>query len=53
MTGLILMIEASGVLVTDDGIEKQSCRAEITVSEMKWIYDEGNDEMLVEYYTRK
>lgn len=45
--------EASGVLVTDDGIEKQSCRAEITVSEMKWIYDEGNDEMLVEYYTRK
>ena len=45
--------EASGVLVTDDGIEKQSCRAEITVSEMKWIYDDGNDEMLVEYYTRK
>ena len=45
--------EASGVLETDDGIEKQSCRAEITVSEMKWIYDEGNDEMLVEYYTRK
>ena len=45
--------EASGVLVTDDGIEKQSCRAEITVLEMKWIYDEGNDEMLVEYYTRK
>ena len=29
------------------------CGAEITVSEMKWIYDEGNDEMLVEYYTRK
>ena len=27
--------------------------AEITVSEMKWIYDEGDDEMLVEYYTRK
>ena len=45
--------EASGVLVSDAGIEKQSCRAEITVSEMKWIYDEGNDEMLVEYYTRK
>ena len=27
--------EASGVLVTDDGIEKQSCRAEITVSDRK------------------
>ena len=51
--GTYSYVEASGVLVTDDGIEKQSCRAEITVSEMKWIYDEGNDEMLVEYYTRK
>ena len=25
----------------------------ILMMEMKWIYDEGNDEMLVEYYTRK
>ena len=34
---------ADGVLVTDDGIEKQSCRAEITVSEMKWIYLADSD----------
>ena len=29
------------------------CLTEITVSTMKWIYDEGDGEVLVEYYSRK
>ena len=33
--------EMSGVLTTDDGVNEQTCLTEITVSTMKWIYDEG------------
>ena len=43
----------SGVLTTDDGVNEQTCLTEITVSTMKWIYDEGDGEVLVEYYSRK
>ena len=43
----------SGVLPTDDGVNEQTCLTEITVSTMKWIYDEGDGEVLVEYYSRK
>ena len=45
--------EMSGVLTTDDGVNEQTCLTEITVSTMKWIYDEGDGEVLVEYYSRK
>ena len=45
--------EMSGVLTTDDGVNEQTCLTEITVSTMKWIYDEGVGEVLVEYYSRK
>ena len=45
--------EMSGVLTTDDGVNEQTCPTEITVSTMKWIYDEGDGEVLVEYYSRK
>ena len=41
------------MLTTNDGMNKQTCLAKITVSTMKWIYDEGNNEELIEYYTRK
>ena len=34
--------EMSGVLTTDDGVNEQTCLTEITVSTMKWIYDEGD-----------
>lgn len=45
--------EMSSVLTMDDGGNKQTCLARITVSTMKWIYDEGNKEELIEYYVRK
>ena len=45
--------EMSGVLTTDDRVNEQTCLTEITVSTMKWIYDEGDGEVLVEYYSRK
>ena len=45
--------EMSGVLTTDDGVNEQTCLTEITVSTMKWIYDDGDGEVLVEYYSRK
>lgn len=45
--------EMSGVLTTDDGVNEQTCLTEITVSTMKWIYDKGDGEVLVEYYSRK
>ena len=45
--------EMSGVLTTDDGVNEQTCLTEITVSTMKWIYEEGDGEVLVEYYSRK
>ena len=45
--------EMSGVLTTDDGVNEQTCLTEITVSTMKWSYDEGDGEVLVEYYSRK
>ena len=45
--------EMSGVLTTDDGVNEQTCLTEITVSTMKWVYDEGDGEVLVEYYSRK
>ncbi len=45
--------EMSGVLTTDDGVNEQTCLTEIPVSTMKWIYDEGDGEVLVEYYSRK
>lgn len=45
--------EAEGILTTDDGDNRQICRVEISGSTMKWIYDEGNKEELIEYYTRK
>ena len=41
--------EMSGVLTTDDGVIVQTCLTEITGSTMKWIYDEGDGEVLVEY----
>ena len=41
--------EMSGVLTTDDGVNEQTCLTEITVSTMKWIYDEGDGEVLVLY----
>ena len=34
-------------------MNEQTCLTEITVSTMKWIYDEGDGEVLVEYYSRK
>ena len=37
----------------EDGVNEQTCLTEITVSTMKWIYDEGDGEVLVEYYSRK
>ena len=43
----------SGMLTTNDGANKKTCQTKITVSTMKWIYDEGNNEELIEYYTRK
>lgn len=45
--------EMSGVLTTDDGVNKQTCLTKITISTMIWIYDEGNNEKLIEYYMRK
>ena len=36
-----------------DEVNEQTCLTEITVSTMKWIYDEGDGEVLVEYYSRK
>ncbi len=45
--------ETSGMLTTNDGVNKKTCQTKITVSTMKWIYDEGNNEEFIEYYTRK
>lgn len=45
--------ETVGILTTDDGDNRQICRVEMSGSTMKWIYDEGNNEELIEYYTRK
>ena len=33
--------------------EMSGVLTEITVSTMKWVYDEGDGEVLVEYYSRK